>query len=367
MTAPLRPTLSELQQFANLLKPDSELSPNQPVNSEEFIGNLDYHGIALLAQTNAKFPDNLAHALNQRRAMMVANEVLKQKALIKLFDAFKDAGLTRIVLFKGSALAYDIYPQAWLRPRSDSDCLIDKHDLNRFTQVFYDMGYQKLFAIEGKHIHYQSTFSKALVGQSAINIDLHWQISNRKTLACAFKVDELQQSGSVVAELGGSITIPNRVDSLLIASLHRLGHHLHEERLIWLYDIHLLAERLDAVAWQHLCDKAEAKQLAGITLDALRLCETVLQTPIPDLARATLARLAQKAEPSQLFLNRDLSEWTYFWNDLKALPGTREKLSAVLENLVPPPDYIRQQMGTKSALWGYVKRTLRGIKRLATS
>lgn len=343
----------------------------QNTDPQNFLQKLDYHGIALLAQQNMTqrqqaLPKQITDLLTQRKAMMVANEVLKRRALTELFEAFSQAGLQRIVLFKGAALAYSVYASPWLRPRSDSDCIIDKAELSRFGSVFAELGYQKLFAIEGKHIHYQSTFSKPLAGQTAINIDLHWHINNRKILAKAFNVDQLRQDGQALSGLSDAITAPCAVDSLLIASLHRLGHHIREERLIWLYDIHLLAGVLTEQDWQQLCQKAEDKQLSAITLDALSNCVNLLKTEVPEKVIRALQQAAQQTELSQLFLDRDLPEWKYFWLDLQALPGLWPKTQAIWQNLIPSPTYIRNRMGTRSALVGYCKRLLRGFKRIVS-
>lgn len=359
------PTFEELSQFAQLIQPKSSVDIKPfSLSVEDYIARLDYHGITLLALKAERLPSDVAKALSQRKAMMVANDALKQRALIELFNAFANQGLTRSVLFKGSALAYSLYPQPWLRPRTDSDILIEQSDLAQFEQIFNKLGYQKLFAIEGKHISYQSTFSKHLAGKSAINIDLHWRINNRQILAQCFSVDQLLESNSQLNSLSKNINIPSTVDSLLIASLHRLGHHLNDERLTWLYDIHLIASDLSNDDWQAVIKKSEQKQLAAITLDALTLCHTLFATELDKNALVQLQTLSLNKEPSQLFLQRDLPEWRYFWHDLSAMESLTEKLRLIMENVIPSPAYVRQQMNTKSALAGYIKRLFRGLKRI---
>lgn len=359
-----RPELAELKRYAGLIQAGRAVAE---LNHEpDLIDKLDYHGIALLALEQHSLPVSVTAELSQRRAMMVANEQLKKHALQELFAAFDAAGLNQIVLFKGSALAYSVYPQAWLRPRSDSDCLIDKQQLPQFAEIFYQLGYQKLFAIEGQHIHYQSTFSKALAGKSAINIDLHWQINNRQILAQSYQVEQLLADGGGLPNLSSSIRIPHAVDSLLIASLHRLGHHVREERLTWIYDVHLLASTLTEHDWLTLLTKSKDKKLAAITLDALQLSHELFNTPLPQEAIQQLSDAALLTEPSQLFLNRELSEWQYFWHDLKALPSNSAKLQAIWENIMPSPSYVKRQMGTQWAVIAYAKRFIRGIKRLAS-
>lgn len=360
----IRPSHNELKTVADLLNPAKEPS-NALIrySQEQLLGLLDYHGVTMLTEHFGTLPKALKPIITQRKAMMVANDTLKQTELIALFDAFERARLPKSILFKGGALAYTVYPKPWLRPRSDSDILIKQEQRAEFDRVFIALGYHKQFAMEGKYVSYQSTYSKALVGKSAINIDLHWRINNRQILANSFNVDELHQQGQALQRLSSNITIPSPVHSVLISSVHRLGHHQHEERLTWLYDIHLLADNLSERQWQQLINQAKTKQLSAITLDALKHCDELFSTPIPDFALTQLSNNSQNTEPSQLFLQRDLPEWTLFWHDLKALPSTRAKVGFLVETTAPSPRYIRQQMNTKYALWGYMKRFFRGLKR----
>jgi len=360
------PDEHELSHFANLISEQTKQQSSDYENllglsKENYLSKLDYHGITLLAQANNRLPADLEQIVAQRRAMMVANSVLKQNALIELFDAFSAAGLSS-VLFKGGALAHTIYPQPWLRPRTDTDVLIRPQDLEQFSVIFEQVGYQKQFAIEGKYVSYQTTFSKALAGDSVMDIDLHWRINNRQSLAKAYDLDSLSLDGQTLSQLPANILVPNHTDSLLISSLHRLGHHHNEERLAWLYDIHLLASALSDDQWQTLAKKATSKKICAITLDALLNCQRWLGTAIPEPVINSLKN--KQDEPSAVFLKRNLPEWRYFVADMKAMPTVSAKFGLLRENILPSPDYVRQQMGTESAMLAYTKRFIRGIKRV---
>ena len=280
-----------------------------------------------------------------------------------LFATIKQANLGPAVLFKGSALAHTVYPKPWLRPRSDSDIIIEANQREAFDKILIELGYRKHFALDGQYVSYQNTYSKALVGQSAINIDLHWRINNRQILAKAYTATELYNNGS---NLDGALTnarIPSPVDSIIIASLHRVGHHHNEERLSWLYDIHLLASPLNPKQWQDLIAKTASKQLAAITLDALENCRQLFATKIAQHYLDALFEQSQKSEPSQLFLQRDLAEWRYFMGDMRGLASFSEKFNFLKESIFPSPTYIRARMGTRSAIYGYVKRLILGARR----
>jgi len=361
------PGTAELAYFAKLISDsipasDTIVEPaSLGLSDDQYLKRLDYHGITLLAAHKGRLPDPLLAKAKQRRAMMAANETLKKTALIELFDAFDEAGLS-CVLFKGSALAYTLYPQPWLRPRSDSDVLINPKQIDKFAAVFSRLGFEKQFAIEGKYVSYQSSFSKALAGQSTVHIDLHWRINNRQSLSKSYTVEQLSRDGQTLPTLANNTVAPNHVDSLLIASLHRLGHHQSEERIIWLYDVHLLANSLERSQWQTLVKKAQDKRLCAVTLDALQTSNHWLKTELPDFVIEGLQ--TNQHEISRIFLQRDLPEWRYFLSDLASMPSLRAKLGLMRENIFPNPNYVKQQMNSNSAVAAYIKRFIRGVKRV---
>lgn len=356
----------DLKALAGLLFNGGQAEPT--VSAKTLLAKLEYHGISLLAAEQQTLPAELVDHFAQLKAMMVANDKLKQIELASLFDAFNDQGVNA-VLFKGSALAYSLYPKPWLRPRSDSDVIIAAKDKIAADAILQQLGYQTLFAIQGKYVSYQSTYGKALAGKSFINIDLHWQINNRQMFSQTFTAEELASNGAKLTQLAGtplrsSAAIPSYVDSILIASVHRLGHHHTEERLAWLYDIHLLVGCFTELDWAQLTHRAKSKQLCAITLDALRTAQHYLSTELDTNAMSQLEASASQFEASAIFLNRQLSERHYFWADLKSMPDLKSKLGFLRESTLPSPDYVRQQMNTRWASIAYMKRLIRGLRRV---
>ncbi len=360
----------ELDYLASLICDHKQAEPN---GSSEFVAmwgsksaqakldRLDYHGITLLAAARNTLTKDLADTCQQRRAMLAATEALKQQALQHLFRECQNAGVDKLILFKGTALAHTVYPQPWYRPRSDADCLVDPRDRALAHQVLTDLGYQKHFAIEGRYVSYQSLYSKSLPGQSQMHIDLHWRINNRQCLSQAYAVADLWAERQMTS---AHLPVPNNIDSLLIACLHRLGHHAQEERLTWLFDIHLLSCALNDTEWQTLVNKAQQKSLCAITLDALQHCQNLFGTPVPNGVLHALS-LTDK-EPSAIFTQRDLPEWRYFLADLNSMSSWKQKLGFLRETLLPSPAYIRTQMQTRTAFMGYLKRIWRGLKRVTS-
>ncbi len=87
--------------------------------------------------------------------------------------------------------------------------------------------------------------------------------------------------------------------ALLLACMHR-GTHRHNpyyvsgephtggDRLIWLYDLHLLAESFGEHDWQSFIARADAKGLRGICADGLATAHQCFATNVPEYAFAAL-------------------------------------------------------------------------------
>ena len=328
---------------------------------------LSYHGIAVLALENGTLPKETAAQATKLRANLIAGEAFKKQALEELFSTIDAAGLNQTILFKGSALAYTVYNTPWQRPRSDSDILINKSDLEQYDRIFTELGYQSLFAVEGDYVAYQKTYTKQLSPSLYSNIDVHWRINNRQILANSLKLEGLLRDAMSLRTTCGEIKIPHIVDSVLISSLHRLGHHHKEERLIWLYDIHQLIQKFTDSDWHILVEKAKESQLAAITLDALQYCTRLFSSEIPKTHLDDLAQLADEIEPSQIFLHRDLAEWRYFLADIRSLPSWYMKVKLLQETAFPNGEYLKQQMNSNSKIWAFCLRAYRGLSRMLTS
>lgn len=340
---------------------------------EPLLGVFDYHGVSALLADHTGVPSHITPDLKHRRALNAANDALQMAELAQVLTALKRQGLDEVVLFKGAALAHTVYASPWMRPRSDVDLLVDVKQKTVFSHALQELGFESQFGISGDYVSYQHSFAKKLSAHNHLHIDLHWRISNRQCLAQSFKLCELiERSRKFDFEhssqsSGAAALAPSNVDSLLIAALHRLGHHHREERLTWLLDIHLLAESLSEAQWQTFVTLAAEKRLATLSLDALSTSRSFLLTKLPDAVIDELIELAKEKEPSQILVHRDLPEYRYFINDLNALSDLQSKCRFVMETVFPNPAYIRHQMQTRFAAWGYIKRFIRGISRVSRS
>jgi hypothetical protein len=121
---------------------------------------------------------------------------------------------------------------------------------------------------------------------------LHWRINNSELLSHLFDYHELAKRSVEIPDLTPGARGLCSVDALLFACFHRYTH-LHNpyqiddrsyfggDRLIWLYDIHLLAGKFNAMEWKDLEATASRKGLSRICLQSLKLSCQLFGTRLP--------------------------------------------------------------------------------------
>jgi len=175
-----------------------------------------------------------------------------------------------------------------------------------------------------------------------------------------------------VPGLGPLARAAGPVHALLLACVHPVMHHRNCERLVWTYDIHLLASRLTREEWDRFLDVAIARQVAAICAQSLALARSRLDTTIPGHVAARLAG-AGTDEPSAAYL-QPRRRWRHeLGSNLRALPRWRDRLRLLREVLFPDPRYMSRVYGlTPGAARGlwlpalYLDRGFRGVMKVLT-
>jgi hypothetical protein len=336
------------------------------------VGPLLRHFLAELG-IGKSWPAVIQDRLRESALATVANELTWESEISEILAQLADTGVQSLLL-KVAPLAYTLYPKPDLRPRCDTDLLVVPAQRDLTIQVLEQAGYRAAESAGGRLASYQTAFSRSLGAGRSHVIDLHWRINNAQVFARAFGFDELAAEAMPVPRLGPAARAPCPVHALLIACLHRTAHlgppidvaglpYLEANRLIWLYDIHLLANTLSGADWSRLTDLAEAKGLRAVCLDGLRTTQRYLRMVVADEA---LDRLAAPGPPELAARYLAAAPLRRHWLDLRALPGWRERLRLLHEWTIPPADYMfRKYDGTSRWLlpWLYLRRAITGIDR----
>ena len=289
---------------------------------------------------------------------------LMDTELARVFQMLSDSGI-RALLFKGSALAHILYPEPWLRLGCDSDILIRATDREQVENVLIGMGYERHPGISGNLLMKQAGYSLKKNGY-VIVLDVHWDFCQAQVLSGLLVFDDLYGKSFEVTGIGPQVRAFSKVDSLILACAHWVGH-MTDRKLIWLYDIHLLLESLTGNEQIDFCHAAKQKGVCAICLHTLRQAQKCFGTKIEAGIEAALKEMeAQRLEPSARLI-QEKKRADRIWGDLLAVPGWRNKIRLALEHLFPPGDYMRHRYGQSSQLllpFLYLHRALKGLVRI---
>jgi hypothetical protein len=253
------------------------------------------------------------------------------------------------VLFKGAHLAYGVYPSPHYRPRVDTDLLIDESDRDRVKRSLERVGYLPAARVTGEVAFGQCQYWRTDRSGAAHTIDVHWRVANPKAFGDRVTYDDLRRTAVPVPQLGAHALAPSAVFALVIACLHRTAHHGNALRLIWLYDIHLLASRLSGHEWATLVEIATDRGVAPVVAAGLDQARETLATSVP---RDILDRLRSAAGGTDAdvlaFLDRPPSQMWIAWSDLRRTHSWRARVRFVREHLFPSPSYVQERYQSRS-------------------
>ncbi len=355
-----------------------EEKPHWPYGSDQaavdrMVGQLLFHGTDALVFEKLLLlqdcPELLRTKLREHALARAAWELRERNLLRTALTALAKAGVDAL-LYKGAALAYSLYHNPVTRTRSDSDVLVPEQQLAKAIKVLQSLGYRQCSA-DDEMIFYKLYFTHVSQDGNSHHIDLHWRLNNSIALAGVFSFKELDSRAHTLPALAPVAKTISNVDALLIACLHRGVHQqsvytVNEstrytgDRLIWLYDIDLLARLCPVDEWQQFCQLARAKGLTSICKEGLLLAQRLFNTPLPADWQAAFAS-DQQALPDRYLAAGPLLR---LWLDLLASRGVSSKLAYCAHVLFPSAAYMRRKYAAASIKWLpwlYVRRALAGL------
>lgn len=322
MTRPSRASIDELHLALTRLKPQlPTLSESQRRCLEPLFAHL--HGEALS-------PERSAHvAVTEKTLALIAE------------------GPAPALVFKGAALAQALYPVAELRSHEDVDLWVDAADFDRWSEWLNERGFATVPNAFSHEVMPERSFRRAIGHRAQALVDLHAAPNCRPALRnrldfASSHAEAMPYRGVVRFVLGG--------DALLLAVMHRWGHHRNQApRAIWLLDQHLLWTTLDLDARRKLIAKAQRRGLYGLLraslLEARQLYGTRLEPALPEAACAW---------SDQLLTRR--SAMADFWFDLCSWPSVRAQAAFLRAHLFPDRQYLLWRFGPP-LWWAWCRRT----------
>jgi len=281
-----------------------------------------------------------------------------------------DAQQIPYLLFKGTALAYSIYKNPTLRMRGDSDLLVAQEDKAKVVDLMLAEGFEYSDS-PGDLVAAQGLLEYPCPSGGNQQVDLHWKISNSVVLSQLFDFQSLQISAVALPALSAHAQRMDNVNALLLAVVHAHNHryspfvyddklYFSDERLIWLYDVHLLAIKMSDTEWEQLIFNAKAKDLGCIVSNYLLLCAQRLATDVPE---KVLSELGQ-CKPGRIEAYVQSSAIRRKWKNFLAQPSWKLRLAYFTQTFFPPASVMRERYGSDSTIllpWFYFRRACSAI------
>jgi len=290
----------------------------------------------------AGFDPALRQRIQGEAAAQAARSALAAADLRRVLEALHAHSVMPVII-KGAGLAHTVYRRPDLRPCLDADLLIPAGAIDAAHDVFRTLDAEYLPHVTGTYVmsqfHYLTTDA---VGNRHV-YDVHWRVVNRLAFAGALSYEEAAADAEPLTPLGPFARALSPVHALLIACVHRAAHHAGDDRVIWLVDIHLLANALSERQQDAFVALVGARGLSGIACAALRMTEATLDC---DASRRLVGRLAATAMNdgglASTYLRTDRTRAVDAFNDVRALRGWRARARLLGELACPPRAYMRE-------------------------
>jgi hypothetical protein len=316
--------------------------------------------------TGADWPPDVREGLARAARAATAAALVTAREIAAVLTALSSSGIDPVLL-KGVPLAYGVYDAPGSRAHADTDLLVRRDQVDEVRRVMAGLGYVEPPLSDGELVFCQ--FQMMREDRFGIRhlFDVHWKISTQTLFADVLTFEELAEAAEPVPALGPHARAAGPVHALLLACIHPAMHHRNSERLIWLYDVHLLMNSLSTADAEQFAAMAVGKQVAAICLHQLTVTRARFHTAIPDRLMRMLAEPG--AEPSATYLKPG-RRWEHeFGSNVRGLTRWRDRLRLVREVTLPGPRYMlgAYGVGPRAAVLLpalYVHRCVRGAWRI---
>lgn len=289
-------------------------------------------------EMSADWPGAVRRELARRARATAARDLVRTREIADVLEALSSRQIQPI-LFKGAALGHLVYGSAGLRPHADTDFMVRREDIDTVREIFHQRGYRAAIMSEGELVFGQ--FEMMKTDRFGVNhiFDVHWRISTQSVFAQVLSYDEIAAEAVDLVAVGPCGRAASGAHSLLVACIHPIMHHRDVNRLIWLYDIHLLVTKLPPAELGRFAGHAVARNVAAVCAHQLTLAMARFHSPVP---AEILSRLlaAPHPEASAVYLQAGRRWHHEMWWNVRALGGWRDRFQLLREVLLPAPQYM---------------------------
>lgn len=181
-----------------------------------------------------------------------------ENQLNKIVNNFNRKGIEVIVL-KGPALALSIYPDPATRPHCDLDLLVREEDFIKAKELLEEIGYKsKISRFDHlKGFNCEEAFTHQRDPDKNIMVELHWELYVFLGHKGKLNIKELFRRSIQLETPSVSFKILDPIDTLIACVLHMTMTHSTDIRLLSVYDIALLLQKIrEKHTWQILLKRS---------------------------------------------------------------------------------------------------------------
>jgi hypothetical protein len=274
-------------------------------------------------------------------------------------DAFLDlasgAGFTSLPL-KGAALADELYQDAALRPMADLDFLVGARELEPLVALLLASGYRPQETAGDETTFRPPSTGDAIVSYSGehpgnpISIELHTTMAF-DILGQHWDITQTLLAAAHQGRLGGHPVLCLDWPAQLVMLLFHAAKHLQSctFRAIHLWDLPLVASRLEGGDWEKVLQAARADRVERLCHVPLALAQRYFGLEVPPavcepLAAATPPRLKALAATALLHDFAQVGEEHMLRHDVQQRGGPTGKSLAALLRLAHKADVFRHRL-----------------------
>lgn len=198
-----------------------------------------------------------------------------ERQLREVVAAFEKGGV-RILVLKGPAYGRTVYPDPALRPASDLDLLVRPDDMVQARTILEGLDYkceERKFGIK-ERLYAHEEFVHKRKQRYFRTIELHWRLHALIGIKQEAQTEELFDRAIRVESSSLTFEALDLVDALIHTAINNAYGHDHCMRLIWAYDIKMIALKLavpgDWELLQKRCGQLRARRAVELSLEMAR-------------------------------------------------------------------------------------------------
>jgi len=353
--------------------PDEEWDTLLSILNPHFILPTLYRRIGIMPQ---KFhpPDNILAKI--RQAFLVSHvSILKvENQLLDIVTAFNDGNIPFLVL-KGPAFAWSIYPDPAMRPSTDIDILVFPDHVIKARKVLTELGYKcvrKKFE-KYKNLWDQELFIPRNESDKYRSVEIHWDLHRFLPAKRAEGIKELFERAVKVRSGNLEFKTLNNVDALIHRAINNAFVHFKDMRLIWIYDVKLLAEHLKTPKdWDTLKKRCIAWQARIAVEHSLDLAQIWTGFHLPD-DFDDFSTWPRPEKKEITLWNNTINRYKKPTNLFKLIAANpsplSDKIRFIIHSLFPSSDYMKIYYPpdrNRKIVFSYFHRLLKWLSKYAT-